>query len=138
LKLEKSKGGVTEAEDEKTIVNEEEYKIILEIKDMKKEYQNKYHNRSLLQSELVYLKGVVKQAQNKLLSEFLSWAQTEVIGLSRKEDEDEETLDPGEKFDELFEQNIKDPESIPFEKARKTFYEQNRKRKDRYHKRSEL
>lgn len=138
VKLEQSKDGVIDADDEKTIVNEEEYKIILDIKGMKKEYQNTYHNRSMLQSELVYIKGVVKQAQNKLLSAFLSWAQTKVIGISRKENEDEETLDPVEKFDELFEQNIKDPESIPFEKARKTFYEQNRKRKDRFNKRTEL
>jgi len=138
LKLEKSKGDVTETDGDKTIVNEEEYKIILDIKEMKKEYQNKYHNRSLLQSELIYLKGVVKQAQNKLLSEFLMWAQTRVIGLTRKENEDEETLDPAEKFDELFEQNIKDPESIPFEKARKTFYEQNRKRRGWNQKRTEL
>jgi len=138
MKLEECKEDVTETDEDKTIVNEEEYKIILEIKEVKKNYQTTYQNRSMLQSELVYLKGVVKQAQKKFLSEFLSWAQTKVIGIPRKENGDEETLDPAEKFDELFQRNIQDPESLPFERARKTFSELNWKRKGRFQKRMEL
>ncbi|NXN11695.1 KIF9 protein, partial [Indicator maculatus] len=60
-------------EEGQTIIDEEEYLLIMKLKDLKEEYKSGYAELKDLQAEIQYCQHLVDQCRNKLTSEFEIW-----------------------------------------------------------------
>lgn len=115
--LEIKKQNRSKDKSEENMVDEEEYALIRDLNTEKAKYQNDFHQRQMLQSEVAFLKGVVQQAKLKMCVEFLSWYKLK-YGQSSQSGEQ---LDDQEQFEILEEERIKaqDPQSLSFFRAAK-------------------
>lgn len=112
-----------EPDREDGVVDEQEFKLILEMKEIKKQYMDEFGKRGMIESELVYLRNITKAAQKKLLSTFLEWGQTKHIGAAIVE----EPLDAAEVYTKAIEARAADPGESAYQKAKKTFLYHQRK-----------
>ncbi|KAM5293318.1 kinesin-like protein KIF9 isoform 2-T2 [Ctenodactylus gundi] len=55
------------------IIDEEEFLLILKLKDLKKQYRSEYQNLRDLRAEIQYCQGLVDQCRHRLLMEFDIW-----------------------------------------------------------------
>ncbi|XP_045153638.1 kinesin-like protein KIF9 [Echinops telfairi] len=55
------------------IINEEEFLLILKLKDLKKQYRNEYQELRDLRAEIQYCQHLVDQSRHRLLTEFDIW-----------------------------------------------------------------
>ncbi|NXG49531.1 KIF9 protein, partial [Psilopogon haemacephalus] len=60
-------------EEGQTIIDEEEFSLIMKLKDLKEEYKSGYAELKDLKAEIQYCQHLVDQCRNKLISEFDIW-----------------------------------------------------------------
>jgi kinesin family member 6/9 len=110
------------------IIDEEEYRLISDLKKEKLAYQSTFEERKIAVSEVTYMKNLVHQAKLELGNQFLQW-YTEMTngnnGASTTATADStnttEQLDDAEQHELLEVQRIEaeDPDALAFYRARK-------------------
>jgi len=56
-----------------TVLDEAEYALLRELKQLKKDYQTKFEARKQTHTEVTYLEGLVTQSKLNLARSFLDW-----------------------------------------------------------------
>nr|XP_034985589.1 kinesin-like protein KIF9 isoform X2 [Zootoca vivipara] len=72
-KSERDQQGEYQTEDGQIIIDEEEFTLIMKMKDLKKQYRVDYDELRNLRSEVQYCQHLVDQCRNRLVSEFEIW-----------------------------------------------------------------
>ncbi|NWW53269.1 KIF9 protein, partial [Pedionomus torquatus] len=73
LEQERWQQGVYADDKGRTIIDEEEFLLIMKLKDLKEEYRSGYAELQDLRAEIQYCQHLVDQSRNKLISEFEIW-----------------------------------------------------------------
>ena len=119
---------------EEPIVDEEEYKFLKKISDLKLRYRSSYKTLQDLRSDISYCEKMVHQCRQRLITEFEAWYadcympitdSVEKIDDSTSEDSKRDVKsvrileDEQEKFDQMrMELLMEDPDSVPFYNAK--------------------
>lgn len=100
------------------VIDEEEYRLLKELRDLKRSYREKTAAYKSLRREILALKGERTETQKRLIDNFNIWFMDH--DLSRNEDRD--VLDYGEQFDRMEASRVmeRDPDSLAFFKANKS------------------
>lgn len=112
------------------VMDEEEYSLVRQCKDKKREYQDLKGRREDVTRQVTYLKNLVEQSKLVLGRSFLAWYhstyQEQESQHGRQEDPELQTLDEGERFERLEMQRVaeEDPDSLPFYIAKKNSMQQ--------------
>ena len=121
--LRKSKLKPSETED---IVDEEEFKIMKELKEEKRSYKNAFEQLQKLKNTFVDSKRSLEQKKKQLSDSFISWngAQSKKMpfNVDSNFEETSDILDDQEAFDRLEVERVmaNDPNSLAFFQAQKT------------------
>ncbi|XP_067928961.1 kinesin-like protein KIF9 [Watersipora subatra] len=135
LKKDRENEGFTYNEDGETIISEEEFLEIKNLKTLKQNYRLHHDDLKALRAEIQYCQKLVDQCRHKLIKEFDSWYATSFIAADDPTQTSEQAgfgqrqgtsvnpdvglEDEGEKFERLHEQLLmEDPESVAFQNAR--------------------
>ena len=119
-----------EKQDANIIIDEEEYTLHNNLKNLKASYRQHYDALKSIRTEIEYVSHLVDQCRNKLLMEFEAWwdalyvanfKPNNAIFEAGENNQVEDVLDIGEKFDKLqFERmSHEDPDSLPYYNAKK-------------------
>jgi len=112
----KRAGNVIEGMDD--FVDEEEFRLMTQRKEKKREYRQNFENLKILKEEMQAAQATVEGSRNALLSAFDVWYASLTAG---SEDPDEDKLDEAEAFDQLEISRVveKDPDSLAFFQSQK-------------------
>jgi len=124
IRVQREADQLSSTEDGVQVIDEEEYALIRQLKNAKRQYQVHFQERRVLSDEVGYLKGLIEQSKMNLCNKFLEWYKTkygEATNEETQQNGDEDVLDDGEKFDKMELEKImaEDPDSVSFYNARK-------------------
>lgn len=112
----RASGGAEDIE----VIDEEEYALIKQLRDKKKDYNAQFNARKSLNAELANLKNFVEQSKMDLCNKFLEWYKA-TYHIENGNGDEEEVLDDGEQFDKMERERVMttDPDSISYYNAQK-------------------
>lgn len=124
-----------EGEVAENVYDEEEFKLLTELKEFKKKYQENHRELKCIQSDISYCQRLVDQARQRLVQEFEQWYTESFVNLGDQTRPSTTTApltamapspspqtveDNQEKFERLqLELMMENPESIPYLNAKK-------------------
>lgn len=113
-----------DTEDEATMIDSEEYELMLTLKNMKTSYREAYEAHRELKMETVHLEHAIQATKTNLVQSFEEWYDKKYGHLLKKGEEEDigETRDAQEQFDLLEAERLEQehPDALAFYKARKT------------------
>lgn len=114
------------------VMDEEEYELVVELKNLKARYRNDYQELQHTKSEIAYCEKLVSQCRQRLVNEFDIWYSDSFLGLGEQLNslakgvkkvnlggETDIPEDEQEKFDRLqMELLMENPDSVPYYNAK--------------------
>jgi len=115
--------------DEDTMIDEEEYAIIQNLKDLKQQYRDAFEQHRLVKMNVSHIEHDMQQTKMKLVQAFESWydekwghlAKEMTTDLLAERDRQGERFDPQEQFDMMETERLETqhPDALAYHKARK-------------------
>ncbi|KAJ3300830.1 Kinesin-like protein kif9 [Borealophlyctis nickersoniae] len=124
-KHERTTGAPTDTPPENIVIDEEEYKFLNQLRDLKQQYREQFDQLRHTRTDIEYCTRLVDQCRQKLMAEFEGWYETlygaQMTEMDAGGGQVEDMMDIGEKFDRLQMERMsqEDPDSVPFYNARK-------------------
>lgn len=121
-KQERLEQGEFRTDDGQVVIDEDEYELLRNIKDLKSRYRHDYEDLLNTKSEVGYCEKLVNQCRHRLVTEFDNWYSESFHGTDDEPKggrEGQVPEDEQEKFDRLqLELLMEHPDSVPYYNAK--------------------
>ncbi|KAJ7382186.1 Kinesin-like protein kif9 [Desmophyllum pertusum] len=121
-KQERLEQGEFRTDDGQVVIDEDEYELLRNIKDLKSRYRHDYEDLLNTKSEVGYCVKLVNQCRHRLVTEFDNWYSESFLGTDDEPKggrEGQVPEDEQEKFDRLqLELLMEHPDSVPYYNAK--------------------
>jgi len=127
-RLQRTQAGKQQSAGDDELIDEEEYALIRNVKELKQQYRDSFESHRQLRTEVLQLEHMIRQCKQRLVGGFEDWYEQKYghqsqasADATRNVEREGERYDPQEQFDLLEADRLEQqhPDALAYHKARK-------------------